>query len=147
MWRYINIMVKHLFSLLVLSSLWGPPCHALNVVTHPAVNQADISLQQLRAIYTLQQRHWPDGSPVIVFRTQHDDPPLYLQFCRDILRVYPSQLDQLWDRLVFTGQAERPRSFISTQDMLQAIASTPGAIGYTDTKVQNVQVKYLPVKP
>lgn len=140
-------MLKHLLSLLVVSLLCGPPCHALSVVAHPSVNQADISLQQLRSIYTLQQRHWPDGSPVIVFRTQHDTPPLYTQFCREILRVYPSQLEQLWDRLVFTGQADRPQSFISTQEMLQAIATTPGAIGYTDVKVQNAQVKYLPVKP
>lgn len=140
-------MGKPIFSLFFVLCIWGSPCHSVSVIAHPSVTQQDISIQQLRAIYTLQQRHWPEGTPVTVFVLDEDKQNLHPLFCKDILKVFPGQLEQLWDRLVFSGQAERPRSFNNVQDMLQAIADTPGAIGYCDKKVSDDQVKFLPVKP
>lgn len=140
-------MGKQITCVFLLFSLWGSPCHSVSVVANPSVHQQDISLQQLRAIYTLQQRHWPDGTPITVFRISDSKQSLHPQFCQELLRVFPSQLDQLWDRLVFSGQAERPHSFNTSQEMLRAIAQTPGAIGYSDKKVSDDQVKFLPVKP
>lgn len=140
-------MGKLIISIFLFFSLLGSPCHSVSVVTNPSVHQQDISLQQLRAIYTLQQRHWPDGTPITVFRLSNSQQSLHPQFCQELLRVYPSQLEQLWDRLVFSGQAERPHSFNTPQEMLRAVAQTPGAIGYSDKKVSDDQVKFLPVKP
>lgn len=117
---------------LAVALLCGAPAaaHAAEVVVHPAQGQADaISRSLLRAIFGMRLRAWPDGTPVRVF-VLHDDAPLHMDFCKSVLRMYPYQLRQNWDRLVYSGTGQPPIVVASEAELLAKVSTTPGAIGY-----------------
>lgn len=100
------------------------------VVVYPETDRG-ISLSQnaLRAIFGMRLRKWKDGTPIKVF-VLPDDDPLHIAFSKHILQVFPYQLRNAWDRLVFSGTGEEPITVNSEQQMREKINSTPGAIGY-----------------
>lgn len=55
---------------------------------------------------------------------------LHQQFCKEILRIFPHQLQAGWDRLVFSGTGEAPRVVNSKEEMIRAVSNHPGSIGY-----------------
>jgi len=67
---------------------------------------------------------------------------LHQQFCKDILRIFPHQLQAGWDRLVFSGTGEAPRVVNSKEEMIRAVSNYPGAIGYLfkeDSSHENIK--------
>jgi hypothetical protein len=66
--------------------------------------------------------------------------------CKEKLNLYPYQLRQSWDRLVFSGMAQAPTEVASEEEMLARIAATPGAIGYVRKVKTNDPVKVLHVQ-
>ena len=118
---------------LAVVPLWAAPAlaeeDAAKVIVHPDVGQDDISRSLLRGIFGMRVRIWPDGQPVRVFVLEADHP-LHAQFCRTQLRTYPYQLEQSWDRLVYSGTGQRPTRVPSIEAMRREVATTPGAIGY-----------------
>ena len=94
--------------------------------------QETLDVTALRAIFTLRKRRWTsDGRPVRVF-VLSDDDPLHKTFVKEKLRMFPYQLRQHWNRVIFSGTGSAPQSFDDEPSMLQAIAATPDAIGYSD---------------
>ncbi|MEC9262387.1 MAG: hypothetical protein VYD53_13670, partial [Pseudomonadota bacterium] len=51
-------------------------------------------------------------------------------FCRQLLNIYPYQLERIWQRVVYSGQGEAPKPINTAQAMQDIIGQTPGAIGY-----------------
>jgi ABC-type phosphate transport system substrate-binding protein len=102
---------------------------AISVIAHPHTTVSVLSLQELRAVFSMRVRTWPDGTPIQVFvlAANHD---VHSRFCRDVLRVYPYQLQKGWDRLVYTGTGRAPDIVADEHDMLERIRQQPGAIGY-----------------
>ncbi|WP_374086554.1 hypothetical protein [Methylomicrobium lacus] len=96
-------------------------------------NAKRLSAETVREIFFMRLSSWPDGSPIHVF-VLPDDHPLHVRFAKEILGVYPFQLRSAWDRLVFSGTGVSPTTVESLEEMRSRIASTPGAIGYTDKK-------------
>lgn len=121
--------------------------HGADIVSHPSNPISELNEAQLRAIFSLQMTTWSDGSPIVVLRLASSNPT-HKAFCKHRLKVLPQQLEAVWERLVFTGQRPRPRMMNDEQEMLSAIASTPGAIGYiTGEHDHAVKIKTLPVNP
>lgn len=98
------------------------------VIVHPdAVGEIDAA--QLRAIYTMRLRQWPDGQPLRVFALP-DGHPTHARFAEQSLRILPHLLRRSWDRLVFSGTGQAPTEVASEAQMIERVAMTPGAIGY-----------------
>lgn len=99
----------------------------------PVVNADHSSValgrDELRAIFMMRMREWPDGTPirVVVLR---DDDPLHDAFVRQQLGTYPYVLRSIWDRLVYTGTGFAPTVVRSEDELRQWVRATPGAIGY-----------------
>ena len=50
--------------------------------------------------------------------------------------MFPYQLRNVWDRLVFSGAGQSPHVVNTLEEMYEQVSSTPGAIGYTTQDVE-----------
>ena len=89
--------------------------------------------EDLRAIFMMRTREWPDGAPIRVF-VLPDDFALHDEFVRQHLGTYPYVLRGIWDRLVFTGSGAAPTVVVNEEEMRRRLRATPGAIGYLDAR-------------
>ncbi|MDH5553393.1 MAG: hypothetical protein OEX82_08695 [Nitrosomonas sp.] len=115
------------------------------VVTHPGVQKKEISVNVLRAIFSMRMRTWSNGNLIRVF-VLSDNDDLHHDFSKEKLNVFPYQLRLAWDRLVFSGTGQAPTLVNSQDDMLAKVANTPGAIGYLKTNYINDDVHVLHIK-
>ena len=115
------------------------------IVTHPDVNEASISKNYLRAIFSMRLRTWPNGLIIKVF-VLPDDNPLHHSFSKEQLSLFPYQLLQSWDRLVFSGTGQAPTTVSSNEEMHAKIKNTPGAIGYIETSYIDDEIHVLQIK-
>lgn len=93
----------------------------------------------------MRLRQWQDGSPIIVF-VLRDSNPLHKQFCKQVLNVFPHQMRRSWNKLVFSGTGQAPVTVASKEEMVDKIASTPGAIGYLSGEDITEDIKILIIK-
>lgn len=120
------ISIRILITLLFLVSQDLP---AQNVIANVQVETKQLSKTTARSIFAMRVHQWPDGKPIKVFVLQ-DQNPTHNEFCKSILGMFPYQLRRIWDRQVFSGTGAAPVVVNSEQEMLNAVASTEGAIGY-----------------
>ncbi|KKO46242.1 hypothetical protein WG68_05575 [Arsukibacterium ikkense] len=102
---------------------------AAEVVVHAAVTEQQLSRAQLRAIFSMRQSRWPDGTVIRVF-VLASDHPTHINFSRQQLQMFPYQLDTIWNRQRFSGIGSFPTQLLSEEEMQLALQQTPGAIGY-----------------
>lgn len=101
----------------------------LIVIANKNVPLEQVDRTELRAIYALRKRLWSDGTPVETY-TLPGGSPLQQTFAKQVLHLYPYQLKLLWNRAVFSGIGRAPTEVDNEAEMLKAIATTAGAIGY-----------------
>lgn len=118
----------------------------VRVIAHPSVRVDALSQAQLRSIYLMRQVVWPDGVAIRVY-TLAPRSAVNLQFCRDHLQLFPYQLERVWQKLTYSGTGTPPTELQDQQAMLQAIAETPGAIGYIGIQDETQVVKVIPIRP
>ncbi|MEW5682095.1 MAG: hypothetical protein AB1780_06920 [Pseudomonadota bacterium] len=132
-----------LLLLVMLLSTFSVP--AATVLAHPSVPLDSLTQAQLRNIFSLRQTLWPDGTPVRVI-VMPVDTELHQRFCREQLRLFPYQLNNIWDKHSFSGTGRRPEQAADAVTMLQLIRSIPGAIGYAaslgvDAGIKEVRIE------
>ncbi len=133
--------VTLLFSLFLSSGMAG----AVDVIASKSVSVNSLSLASARAIFGMRQVKWPDGSPIRVF-VLPDDHVLHGAVCKERLNIFPYQLRQSWDRLVYSGMAQAPSQAMNEEELLIKVAATPGAIGYVRKVKANDPVKILNIE-
>lgn len=116
-----------------------------HIVTHPEVQEKTLSVNVLRAIFSMRMRTWSNGGLIKVF-VLPDNHNLHHEFSKEKLNVFPYQLRLAWDRLVFSGTGQAPITVYSDDEMLAKIASTPGAIGYLKATYINDDIHVLQIK-
>lgn len=129
--------------LCVMNRAWAGEHY--QVITHPDVAEKSLSVNALRAIFSMHLKTWPDGRLIKVF-VLPDHDPLHQKFSKEQLNVFPYQLRAVWDRLVYSGTGQAPVSLTSNSEMLARVSSTPGSIGYIDTSFINGHVHVLQIK-
>ncbi len=105
------------------------PASAVEVIAHPSVATSRLSLINAKALFSMRQTRWPDGTRAWVF-VLPDAHPTHNAFSKEILNLYPYQLRQTWDRQVYSGTGQAPIEVATEEEMISRVASTPGAIGY-----------------
>lgn len=103
--------------------------NAVDVIVNPSVSEPTLTMSQLRRIYTMRQTQWLDGQRITVFVLPRHHA-LHLQFSKELLEMYPYQLDRIWNKLTYSGLGVAPITVISPQDLIDAVRNTPGSIGY-----------------
>ncbi|MBN7819118.1 hypothetical protein [Bowmanella yangjiangensis] len=116
---------------LLLMLLWPAQAMASDaqIIVNADAQVESLSQAQLRRIFTMRQRQWPNGLLIKVFVLPNQNA-LHQHFSKSQLNMFPYQLERLWNKLVYSGLSERPVEVYDEQQMLQLVAQTPGAIGY-----------------
>ncbi len=143
-----SVNLKSFFLLFVLSLaviLTTLPTDAQEVVVNPSLNEENLTLNALRAIFGMRLRSWPDGTPIKVF-VLSDEAKLHVSFSKKKLEIYPHQLRDAWDRLVYSGTGQAPIKVASVKEMRKMVSSTVGAIGYLPPDLIDDSVHLLAVK-
>jgi len=99
----------------------------------------------VRSIFSMRMTSWPDGMPIQVF-VLGDKTPLHSEFSKKILGVFPHQLRRAWNRQIYAGIGQAPAKLESEEEMLDKIATTPGAIGYISEDMINEQIRKIAVE-
>ncbi|MEW5786265.1 MAG: hypothetical protein AB1899_00285 [Pseudomonadota bacterium] len=118
---------------------------ATEIIANRSVAVSSLSLASARAVFGMRQVKWPDGSPIRVF-VLPDDHPAHGAACKERLNLFPYQLRQSWDRQVYSGMAQAPSEVASEEELLNKVATTPGAIGYVRKVKGNDPVKILSIE-
>lgn len=130
---------------LSIAGAFGATAEDAIVIAHPRVQEAALPRSTLQAIFSMRLTRWPDGTPVRVF-VLPDDQPLHRAFCLEVLGIFPHQMRLAWDRLVFSGTGQAPVEVGSPEQMVAAVAATPGAIGYARSGISDGRLRVLPVR-
>ncbi|MET0067947.1 MAG: substrate-binding domain-containing protein [Candidatus Thiodiazotropha sp.] len=119
--------------------------HAVDLVANRDIDFESISKNTLRSIFSMRMTQWPDGTPIRVF-VMGDKSALHMDFAKQMLGVFPHQLRRAWNRQIYSGMGQAPIKVETEQEMLEQIATTPGAIGYLSEENIDEQVRILPVQ-
>ncbi|ATI02308.1 MULTISPECIES: hypothetical protein [Cycloclasticus] len=117
----------------------SPLSQAVELIAHPSVPVDRLSATAARNIFTMRTLYWPSGRPIKVF-VLSDENALHQQFSKTSLHVFPYKLRRIWDRNIYSGTGEAPITVDSEEEMLKAISSSPGAIGYANKGNDNVRI-------
>jgi ABC-type phosphate transport system substrate-binding protein len=113
----------------------------VKVVVNSSVESKDLSVEQIRRIFSMRQTVWSNDQTITVYvlSNQHQT---HQTFSTKVLGMFPYQLDRIWNKLVYSGLAEQPIKVQSEQEMLERVSQKPGAIGYViqQFNVDNVNV-------
>lgn len=136
----LAIKTFHLI-LIFVSVLVSSVSQATQVVAHPEITTNQLTTTQLRRIYTMRQATWADGKPIVVY-TLPSSHPVHQRFTKNELKIFPYQLDKIWIKLTYSGLAQPPIKVKSIEQLIAAVQSTPGAIGYINdqTPVEGLKV-------
>lgn len=139
--RRINILIFVLIS--ICSSF---DVLAIDIIVHPqhTLSHSDITVHELRQIYTMRQRVWNNGDIITVFILPTKDP-LHQSFSKDVLKIFPYQLDRIWRKLTYSGLGQMPLIVNSVEELKIAVSSTPGAIGYIDKYNEGDKVNVIKI--
>jgi len=125
------------------------PLHAPQTLSSLVVLSANKSVvknsftrREIRAIFTMRLTRWPNGQPITVF-VINDDNPAHIQFCKNILNIFPHQLRAAWNKLEFSGTGQGPIELSSLLEMQQALIATPNSIGYLKENTNDASLQTL----
>lgn len=122
--------------------VFAPIAQSTEIVVNPTVPSADYSAADIRAIFTMQKRFWPNRRQIKVY-TLSDSNPLHKDFVKNSLNMFPHQIRRIWDRITYSGTGTAPVELDSEQEMIDKIANTPDSIGYLSSKPDDEKIRSI----
>lgn len=132
-------------SLCLCLACFALPGRAIDIIANKGVAQNTVTLATARAIFGMRQSKWPDGTAIRVF-VLPDDHTTHGALCKERLNLFPYQLRLSWDRLIYSGMAQAPSEVPNEEELLNKVATTPGAIGYVRKVKANDPVKIISIE-
>lgn len=114
--------------------------HAVDIIVNSSVPATPYTMSDVRAIFAMQQRFWPNGEQIKVF-TLADNDPVHKDFMKVKLDMFPHQLRRVWDRMAYSGTGETPVQVDSEAEMVERIANTPNSIGYLNSRSEHENIR------
>ena len=111
------------------------------VIANKSVADASISSSKVESVYMLKDKAWSDGKGVILFTLKSDNGTVEKFFSS--FGKSSSDMKKMWMKAQLTGEGMAPEALGSEDEVVNKVASTPGAIGYVDAKKVNGNVKVL----
>ena len=129
-----------LFLICLAQLAWG-----VEIIGNRSVSVNSLSLATARSVFGMRQVKWPDDERIQVF-VLADTHPTHVALCKERLNLFPYQLRQSWDRLVYAGMAQAPIEVATEEELLNKVATTPGAIGYVRKVKPNDAIKIISIQ-
>jgi hypothetical protein len=93
----------------------------------------------------MRQTYWPNNMPIIVYTLPSNDK-LHQKFSKEVLRIFPYQLDKIWIKLTYSGLGKAPIVVETIEQLKLAVSRTPGSIGYVDNVIQGENVYVIKIE-
>ena len=129
--RIINKLLVFLF-LCLLESFSTASAVEIIVNNKNTVSSSYLTTYQVRQIYTMRQTVWPNGQSIVVYALPSDSI-LHKRFSKEVLKIFPYQLDRIWRKLTYSGLGNMPIIVSDLSELKRAVAGTPGAVGYLES--------------
>lgn len=129
--RISTLLQTIALSLVLLLALPVAAAASVTVIANDTVSEDSLSRTDIRQIFTGHRQFWSDGSKIRVF-VLDNSASQHKTFCREQLKMFPYQLERLWNQITYSGQGEPPVRLKSQQELINAVLNTPGAIGYAE---------------
>ena len=139
-----SLITISLFSLLVGAG--AVRAEAIAVVTHLSTAQESISSEELSRIYLGKSKSFQGGASATPIN-QADNSKIRQRFEAEVLGMDKRKLKKYWSKLMFTGKGKPPKAMDGDAELLDYIASTPGALGYISGDSLTDKVKVLMILP
>lgn len=124
-------------------------CHAgmasasdVVVVANPKAGVERLTRDEVVNIFLGRLRQFPSGQAAIPADLPAATPEK-AQFYRQLVNKELAEINAYWARLVFSGRTQPPRQAQSVEDLLNFVASTPGAVGYVERGVADGRVRVV----
>lgn len=114
------------------------------IVVNNTVTVSEISKSDVRDIFTGAATTFKNGSRALPATLKSG--PLHEEFLKSYVGKDNTAFRAAWRATLFAGQATIPPSFDTEADLIDYVASKPGAIGYVSTAPASGKVKSLTVK-
>lgn len=131
-----------ILAIFFIVAVCSPVAIATEIVVNKTVPVSVYSTADIRAIFTMKKRFWPNKRQIKVY-TLSDSNPLHKVFVKNNLNMFPHQIRRVWDRMTYSGTGAAPIELSSEQEMIDKIADTPDAIGYLNSKPDNENIRSL----
>lgn len=95
------------------------------------ITKSYMTTHQVRQIFTMRKTVWPNGQAITVF-VLPTNSSLHQKFSKEVLKIFPYQLERIWQKLTYSGLGKVPVLVKSLDELKIAVINTPGAIGYID---------------
>lgn len=109
------------------------------VIVHPS-NAATLSQDDINKIFTGRAKSFTDGKAAEPVNLA-EAVAVRADFDQKALGRSSSQMKAYWSKLVFTGKGTPPKELASEQEVLDAVAKNPAAIGYVSAGTVTGSVK------
>lgn len=110
------------------------------VIVHPDSKVDALSKTGVRAIFGMRNRTWPSGAPIAVF-VLRDNDPAHAAFTKKVLKTFPYNLRQIWDRRIYSGTGQSPITVDNEKKMRERVSRTANSIGYITRRWLSDDVK------
>jgi ABC-type phosphate transport system substrate-binding protein len=113
------------------------------VIAHKSVPQDTITSAKLFEYYSRETRLWDDDQPAVVFdlKPKGKTKDTFYKFLGKSI----NQMKSIWMVNMLSGESDPPESLSSEDEMLNQVASTPGAVGFISLANLKDNVKVLVV--
>ena len=111
------------------------------VIANKSVPWDTLKKSQLLDFYTGDVKSWGNDVRVVVFdlKPKGEVRDAFYEF----LGKPSSRMKSIWMKKMLSGEGEPPEALKTEEEMLQKVASTPGAIGFISRAKTNDEVKTL----
>jgi len=117
----------------------------ISAIAHPSAAELELSKLELRRIFSKRVTSWPNGQPIVVF-VLPSNHPIHQRFSKEVLKIFPYQLDRIWNKITYSGVGTAPVVIDNYELLIKEIKKTPGAIGYGEAVSQNGGLHVIKIK-
>lgn len=125
-----SIFKAAIFLIVTLPSYVIADVEIILLINNKPPGAVTTDIRAIKSMFCLRTKTWTNHLPVVVY-VLPPETPASESFSRKLFNVHSYQLERAWDRELFSGGASRP-IVVLPEHMLQAVRSTPGAIGYVE---------------
>jgi ABC-type phosphate transport system substrate-binding protein len=141
--RAIKILTRVLAAIF-LSPVTSSFAANYSVIINKSNTEDAIARNELRSIFLGDKVKWKNNKYIKI--AIPEDENILKEFLHSELGMTPSQFNNQWKKLVFTGKASMPQTFTEKSQIIEYLASNPGAIGVVTAGGINGSVKAITIK-
>ncbi len=114
------------------------------VITNKSVNEKSIPKTDIQNIFLGKLSKWGNNTKIRCAISKNE--ALHGAFLKAYVRRRPRQFIAHWKMMLFTGKGVPPKRFATTEELIEYVVVTKGAIGYIDSETIAENVNIISVK-